>query len=210
MKKIIFSALFCCLFVFSVQAQDKEEVIYNEGYSGWQARVRAVYVAPATYFYRNVDGIEVDLSSTIAPEIDVSYFFTRKMSVEMMFITSTHDVQIEGGANLGSISLLSPTISLLHHFYINEDFKPYLGAGLNYTSFYNEDAGDLSSIEYKNDIGYAIQAGIDYNINDKWFVNLDFKKIYLKTEVTGNNDSTSTSEVNVDPIILGFGIGRKF
>ncbi len=211
MKKIIFSAILCCVFICNAQAQDKkEEVIFNENYSDWQVKARGLYFSPAPYFYRNVDQIEVDISSTIAPELGIAYFFSRKMSAELMVSTSTHDVEVEGGANLGSISLISPTISLLHHMYINEKWKPYIGAGLNFTAFYNEDAGDLDAIEYDNQVGYAIQAGLDYRINDKWFINLDFRKVFLKTEVTGNNNPDSTAEVNVDPIILGFGIGRNF
>ena len=210
MKKIIFSAIICFAFIFNAQAQDKEEVIYNENYSDWQVKVRGLYVSPAPYFYRNVDAIEVDISTTFAPELGFAYFFSRKMSAELMVNTSTHDVEVEGGSNLGSITLISPTLSLLHHLYIDEKWKPYIGAGLNYTAYTNEDAGDLTSIEYKNELGYVIQAGLDYRINDKWFINLDFRKIYLKTEVTGDNNTDQTAEVNVDPIIFGFGIGRNF
>ncbi|MFK7782746.1 OmpW/AlkL family protein [Psychroserpens sp.] len=208
MKKLILSTIITCLFVFNAQAQDEEKT-NDEDYNKWQARVRVVMVDPATYFYDNVDGIEVELSTAFAPEIDITYFLSRKMSVELMLTTSTHDVKIADGNNLGSISLLSPTLSLQHHFYSN-DFKPYVGAGINYTSFYNEDAGDLNSIDYKNQVGYLIQAGLDYNLSEKWFINFDFKKVFLKTEVTANNDSTSTAEVNVDPIIIGFGVGMKF
>ena len=96
-----------------------------------------------------------------------------------------------------------------HHFFL-DNFKPYLGAGLNYTAFSDDDSGDLSAIEYKDQVGYILQAGIDYMITDKWFVNLDFRKMFLKTEVTANNDPDTTNEVNVDPIILGFGVGMKF
>jgi outer membrane protein len=207
MRKIIFSAIFACLFVVNSQAQDDK--ISDGNYDKWQARVRVLYVAPSPYFFDNVNGVEVDISSSFAPGIDVSYFFSRKMSAELMFTTSTHDVEIKDGADLGNISLLSPTLSLQHHFYLNK-FKPYLGAGLSYTAFYGEDPGELDAIEYKNEVGYLIQAGIDYNISDKWFLNIDFKKIFLKSEVTANNDSSNTAEVNLDPIMLGFGVGMKF
>jgi outer membrane protein len=126
-----------------------------------------------------------------------------------MLTTSKHDVEIKDVSDLGSISMLPPTLSLQYHFYA-DDFKPYIGTGLSYAIFYGEDSGDLDSIAYKNALGYALQAGIDYNINDKWFINLDFKKIFLKTEVTPNNDSTLRSEANLDPIIAGIGVGMKF
>lgn len=207
MKKVILCAIFACLFGFSSFAQD--DLGTAGDYDKWQARARVLYVAPSPYFFDAISGVEVDISAAIAPAIDVTYFFSRKMSAELMFTTSTHDVEVKDVADLGSISLLSPTLSLQHHFYIN-NFKPYLGAGLSYTAFYGEDPGELDAIEYKNEVGYMLQAGIDYSISDKWFLNIDFRKIFLKTEVTANNDSSSTAEVNVDPIMLGFGVGMKF
>ncbi|MEY8848685.1 OmpW family protein [Psychroserpens sp. XS_ASV72] len=203
MKKVFLFVLLVSLFAVDGQAQ-----VVKAEYE-WQARVRAVYVAPAPYFYRSISNVEVNISETVAPEIGLSYFLSKKMSADLTVSMSTHDVEVEGGSNLGSISLLSPTLALQHHFYAN-NFKPYIGAGINYTSFFNEDPGDLDSIEYKNQVGYVLQAGIDYKISDKWFINLDFRKMYLKTEVTGNNDSDNSSEVNVDPLILGFGVGMKF
>lgn len=207
MKKIIFSTILAFLFAFNAQAQEGETS--NDDYNKWQARVRVLAVAPATYFYDDVNGVEVDISTSFAPEIDITYFFSRLMSAELMVTNSKHDVEIKGGGNLGSISILSPTLSLQHHFYLNK-FKPYVGAGLNYNMFHGEDAGDLDAIEYKNDVGYLLQGGIDYSLSDKWFINLDFKKVFLKTEVTANNDASSTSKMNVDPIMVGFGVGMKF
>ena len=49
----------------------------------------------------------------------------------------------------------------------------YVGAGLNYTIFYNEKSGDVSSISYDNGFGYALQAGVDYAISGPWSLNID-------------------------------------
>lgn len=213
MKKIIFSAILACLFVFNVQAQDEttsnDETTLSDDYSKWQVRVRAIAVAPAPYFYDAINGFEPEISTTYAPEVDITYFLSKKISLELILATTKHDVEIEDGADLGSVSILPPTLSLQYHFYL-DDFKPYIGAGLNYTIFYGEDAGDLESIEYENAVGYALQGGVDYNLNDKWFLNLDFKKIFLKTEITPNNDDTNKVETNLDPLIIGFGVGMKF
>ena len=81
--------------------------------------------------------------------------------------------------------------------------------GVNYTIFYGVDEGDLDDIEYDNSFGFSLQAGLDYNLNDKWFLNLDVKKLFLKTDVTVNG-APDTSEVNIDPLIVGLGVGMKF
>lgn len=209
MKKIIFSAILAFLVAFNMNAQEQEEATFDDDYNKWQVRVRAVAVAPSPYFYDAINGFNPDISTAFAPEIDITHFLSKKISLELMLTTSKHDVEIKDGPDLGSISILPPTLSLQYHFYLN-DFKPYIGTGLSYALFYGEDAGDLNSIDYKDALGYVLQAGIDYNLNDKWFINLDFKKMYLKTEITPDNDSTLTSEANLDPIIAGIGIGMKF
>ncbi|MBR9846266.1 MAG: OmpW family protein [Algicola sp.] len=207
MKRFILSAVFACLFVFSAQAQ--EDAMPDDNYSKWQLRVRAVAVAPEPYFFDAISGFDPEFSTEFAPEVDISYFLSKNIAVELMFTTSTHDVEVEDVVSLGSVSLLPPTLTLQYHARLG-NFKPYIGAGLNYTIFYGEEAGDLDAISYENEIGYVLQAGIDYNLSDKWFINLDFKKIFLKTEITPNNDNTSTVEANLDPLIMGFGVGMKF
>lgn len=207
MKKLIFSTVLACLFMFNAQAQ--EEKMSEDTYNKWQLRVRAVAVAPAPYFYDAINGFDPDISTAFAPEVDITYFMSKNIALELMLTSSKHDVEIKDVANLGSVSLLPPTLSLQYHVYLN-DFKPYIGAGLNYTIFYGEEPGDLDAIAYKNEVGYALQAGIDYNINEKWFINLDLKKIFLKTQVTPNNDNRNTVEANLDPLVMGFGVGMKF
>lgn len=208
MRKLVFSTFLTCLFVFNAQAQD-DETTSSDDYNKWQARVRVLAIAPAAYFYDDVNGVEVDMSSSFAPAIDITYFFSKYISAEMMITNSTHDVETQSGGDLGNISILAPTFSLQYHFHLNK-FKPYIGVGINYNVFHGEDAGNLDAIEYKNDLGYLFQGGIDYSLSDKWFLNLDFKKVFLKTELTFDNDASTTNDLNVDPIMIGFGVGMKF
>ena len=150
----------------------------------------------------------MDISTAFAPELDFTYFFNRNIAAELILGTAKHNVEIENGADLGHVWLLPPTLNLQYHFYA-DDFKPYVGAGVNYTIFYGVDEGDLMDIDYDNAFGFSLQAGVDYNLNEKWFLNFDIKKLFLKTDVTVNNASTS-NEVNIDPLIIGLGVGMKF
>jgi outer membrane protein len=67
-------------------------------------------------------------------------------------------------------------------------------------------------MDYDNSFGFSFQAGIDYNLNDKWFLNFDIKKILLKTDVDVKvaADTTVPVEVDIDPLIIGLGVGMKF
>lgn len=207
MKKIIFTLVMTSLFTLTnVNAQEtnsNDDTAYNK----WQARFRIVAVSPSPD--DDIDGADVDISTTFVPEVDFTYFFNKHLAAELILATTKHDVEIENGADLGNVWLLPPTLNLQYHFYAN-DFKPYVGAGLNYTIFYGEDAGDLEDIDYDNSVGFSLQTGVDYNLNDKWFLNFDIKKLFLKTDVTINNDSSNKAEVEINPLIVGFGVGLKF
>lgn len=108
-------------------------------------------------------------------------------ALELIAGTSKHDVDwhVGGGkVNLGSVRLLPPTLTAQYHFMPASRFSPYVGAGVNYTLFYDESHGSgNTSIDYGNKFGYAFQAGFDYAIAGNWSVNFDVKKLYLKAKV---------------------------
>lgn len=192
---------------FSLNAQNDTD---TDDYNKWQARLRVISVIPSPG--DDIEGADVEISTAVVPELDFTYFFTKNIAAELILATTKHDVELDvadaGTADLGHVWLLPPTLNLQYHFYA-DDFKPYIGAGINYTIFYGVDAGDLDDIDYENSVGFSLQAGLDYNLNEKWFLNLDFKKMFLKTDVTVNNGSDD-SEVEINPIIIGLGVGMKF
>ena len=208
MKKLIFALLMTGLFSLTqVNAQETNTNDETPTYSKWQARFRVIAVAPSPD--DDIDGATVDISTTFVPELDFTYFFNEHLAAELILATTKHEVEIENVADLGYVWLLPPTLNLQYHFYA-DDFKPYVGAGINYTIFYSADPGDLDDIDYENTVGFSLQAGVDYNLNDKWFLNFDVKKLFLKTDVTPNNDASAKAEVNIDPLVVGLGVGLKF
>lgn len=202
MKKFLLLTLLIGL-SFNINAQDDQN---TDDYNKWQARFRLISVMPDESIE---GGGDLDISTAIVPELDFTYFFSKNIAVELILATTKHDVELkDANVDLGHVWLLPPTLNLQYHFYA-DDFKPYVGAGINYTIFYGVDEGDLDDLEYDNSVGFSLQAGVDYNLNDKWFLNLDIKKMFLKTDVTVNN-SSSSAEVEINPLVIGLGIGMKF
>ena len=106
--------------------------------------------------------------------------------------------------------LLPPTLTAQYHFDTETAFKPYVGAGINYTMFYNEKAGSsINDIKYDNSIGGALQVGFDYAIDDHWMLNADVKKVWINSDVSINGGAVR-ADVDIDPVIVGFGVGYKF
>ena len=62
-------------------------------------------------------------------------------------MTLIQDIELNG-VNAGSTKHLPPTVSLQYHFRGNERVKPFIGAGLNYTIFFEEETrGPLAGTE---------------------------------------------------------------
>ena len=159
--------------------------------------------------------------------IDISDSFRESVETGLEELTSKHNVNTVGSdltavagpasadVNLGSVWLLPPTLLAQYHF--NYDgFRPYVGAGINYTLFYSVDAGNtIKDVFYDNAFGFAFQGGLDYDLNDTWFLNIDAKYILLNTDVTVDASNLAAglsipAKVDINPLLLGFGIGMRF
>ncbi|GHF12193.1 membrane protein [Kordiimonas sediminis] len=181
----------------------------------WLVRLRAIHVAPSESAEISAIGGDASIDTATVPELDISYFLTDKVAVELILATTKHSpVAIDtaaGDVPLGSVRLLPPTLNFQYHPMAGEKFSPYFGAGINYTMFYDQDAtGDVvTQIDYDNSFGFSLQAGADIEINDKWFFNADVKKLWLGTDVSINNGAIN-ADVDINPWIIGVGFGRRF
>lgn len=211
MKKIILSIVLGTLFFSNVNAQ---ETTKTNDFKKWQARFRWVSVLPNESATIGTIGGDVEIGKSFIPELDFTYYFTENIAAELILGTTNHDVKAVntalGDVNLGDVWLLPPTLTLQYHFNIN-DFKPYVGAGVNYTIFYNADPGAVVDVDYENGFGYALQLGFDYDLDDTWFLNVDAKYVGLSTDVSVNAGiATVPAEVDINPLLIGFGVGMRF
>lgn len=175
-------------------------------------------------------GSGVDVDEAYTPEIDITYMLTKHIGIEAIAGTAEHTVSLEGpGPALSGLGLtdgfdifdtwvIPPTISLQYHFMPDSNIRPYAGLGVNYTFFVADDATSaLESavgpvhVSTENGFGWSAQVGIDYDITDKWFINLDVK--YIDVDTTATLDTALGSlqvDVDVDPWVIGFGFGTRF
>ena len=174
-------------------------------------------------------GAELDVKSNTIPELDISYYFTKNIAAELILALGTrHDVYIKGDAGnaignqkLGSVNLLPPTLTVQWHFNPDQMIDPYIGAGLNYTYKLDRNArgtqGAIAGEKIKIDsdsFGYALQAGVDVNLKGGWLINADVKYINIETDVrlrsaiTGR--WTKVDSLDINPWVVGIGIGKKF
>ncbi len=187
--------------------------------SDWMFRVRALSVMPDESATITPIGGAVDISTSLVPEFDITYFLTDHLALELILGVTPHDVKAVdtalGEVDLGDVWLLPPTLTLQYHFNPGEQIRPYAGAGVNFTHFFNSSlpsGSPLASIKYGSSTGFALQAGVDYQINERWFVNFDVKKIWINTDVTIDAGGLGQvrADVDINPWVFGIGFGWRY
>ena len=171
-------------------------------------RVRAVGVIPD--MSDNIPGLVVGGDGNVVPEIDGTYFLTDHFALELIAATTKHTIKANGVGQLGSVWLLPPTLMAQYHFDPDGAFRPYIGAGVNYTIFYGgQDTGVIPAhVGYTNNFGWALQAGADIPVGSNGlFLNVDLKHIFLSTDV--KLAGAKIGSANIDPWLIGVGIGIK-
>ena len=171
---------------------------------------------------------DVDIGDQYVPELDITYFFTDNIAAELILAVTPHDVDAVGvtvpgalnnaNVDLGDVWLLPPTLTLQYHFDTGTRFKPYIGAGVNATFFFNEDEGAVADgIDYDPSFGGALQLGVDYDLDGQpggWLLNADVKKVWINTDVTVDFTTalgaTVNADVDINPTVLGIGFGYKY
>jgi outer membrane protein len=189
-------------------------------------RLRGIYLAPQDDSGPVLPAVptgSVTVDDAIVPELDFTYFFTNNIAAELILATSPHDVSGAGALSaLGEIAdsmVLPPTLTFQYHFLPDAKFRPYVGAGVNWTIFYDEDAkssletalGGPTSVSMDDSFGWAVQAGADFDITERVFLNIDVKYIDIDTTATlTTGAAVNTVEVDIDPIVAGVGLGMRF
>ncbi|RYF57025.1 MAG: OmpW family protein [Comamonadaceae bacterium] len=172
-------------------------------------RVRALHVAPDVSTNNTLSALKTDVGSSNIPELDLTYMLTDHIGTELILGVTRHRVTSAAGT-LGKVSLLPPTLTLQYHFNPSGQFRPYVGAGVNYTRFYDNTlsaGGQRVSID-RNSFGPALQLGMDIGLDDNWFLNVDVKKLWIRTDASLAGASLGTLKIN--PLLVGVGIGRRF
>ncbi|MFB9914308.1 OmpW/AlkL family protein [Rhizobium paknamense] len=186
-------------------------------HSPWQVRARALGVIPTdSGSVSGIAGSDLSYSNSITPEVDFSYFFTKNIAAELILGTTSANVNGAGSigslGKLGKIWILPPTVTLQYHFTDFGAFQPYVGAGVNYTMFYDQKAtGAATNLDVKNTFGAALQVGFDYMINEHWGVNVDVKKYYLRPDFDATvGGSKVKGTAKLDPWLVGAGVTYRF
>lgn len=149
----------------------------------------------------------VNAANKTIPEVDFSYFFTSHIATELIL---TYPQNITINPSVGSVKALPPTLTVQYHFLPDsQSFRPYVGAGINYTRFssYSLAGGALNGSS--SSWGGALQAGFDVPLTSTMTFNVDVKKTYMKTDIS-TAAGAPVGTLTLDPVLIGVGLGWKF
>ena len=178
----------------------------------WMVRARAVHLDSSN---GDSTGLGLSMNNKWMPEVDISYFFNKNVAVELI-LTVPQKQKLSSsviGGEIGTFKHLPPTLTAQYHFTDLGAFKPYLGAGVNYTRFSSVrfdpavDAALNPSVD-KNSFGWALQAGVDIPLSKNLYLNVDVKKVQIKTDVS--SFGTKVGQFKVNPVLFGVGLGWRF
>ena len=175
----------------------------------WVLRARALNLQSAN---KDTTGLNLSVNDKTFPEVDIAYFLTPNVAVELVLTyPQKHDIRSNGN-KIGTLKHLPPTLLAQWHFPMG-GFRPYVGAGLNLTLFsdvkFDPAIQAALSPSIKNrSTGAAVQVGVDVPMGGGWLLNVDVKKVQIKTDVFSFGAKAGTFKV--DPTLLSVGFGKRF
>jgi len=173
-------------------------------------RVRALHLDSAN---KDSTGLGLSINNKTFPEVDFSYFLAPNVAAELILTYPQKHRLYSNGSEIGSLKHLPPTLTLQYHFNPAGSFRPYVGAGVNYTNFSAVEFAPAVQTALKpgikhNSWGLAWQAGTDIQVAKGTYLNVDVKKVTLGTTVHANG--ASAGKFKVDPLLASVGLGWRF
>lgn len=170
-------------------------------------------------------GVEVDSNTQIG--LNLVYMLNSNWGVEVLAATPfAHDVTLidtaDNGLGLGDgklaeVTHLPPTVSAVYFFDTQSAFTPYVGVGVNYTIFFDEEFTNaredqtFQDLSLDSSFGLSAQLGFDYQIDDKWLINASARYIAIDTTATFTvADVKGSVDVDIDPFVYTLSLGYKF
>ena len=184
-------------------------VIAQEAQGNWLIRARAVDLLFDNGQSKTVKTLDIKAEDRWIPEVDISYFFTKNIAAELV-LTWPQNIDIKAGSSkIGQIQALPPSLLIQYHFTDLGAFKPYVGAGVNYTHFYKTHNILDGAANVDNDSwGLVGQIGMDYQVNKNWSINVDAKYVQMATDV--HLGASNIGKLDLNPVTLGVGVGYRF
>lgn len=214
MRKLLSFTAATLLLASSAYAHEQNELFFRVGAASVQPDADSGTVL----------GGGVDVNNGTSLGFSGTWFVTKHWGVEVLAaLPFSHDIVGTGalkGVDIGSTKHLPPTVSVQYYPLEKETFQPYLGLGLNYTTFFSTDTtstldsalGGKSDLSLSYSTGIAYQIGADWKLTDNIYLNAAIWKIDIDTtaDINVNGKRAASVDVQIDPTVFMLGVGFKY
>lgn len=200
----------------------------------WTLRTGIGMVEPESNnltFTDGADTLRVDVDSGTAMTFSATYMFNENWAFDVLAATPfSHDINaslIGAGPGIDGIPVkiaetkqLPPTFSLQYHFVPEGKFQPFVGLGMNWTTFFDtklsQDLVDqgITKMKLDDSFGVAAQVGADWYLSDRWLLNLDVRWINIESDATlygvAPDEIADIGKVTIDPWVYAINLGYQF
>lgn len=178
-------------------------------------RAGAAYVAPDVTDKVAGGALKLDVNNDTQLGLTATYMVAPQIGIGVLAATPfSHDITA-GGIVIGETKHLPPTLTLQWHPKINDTVQPYLGAGVNYTVFWDaklnatgQAATGASKLSLTHSVGLALEAGVDVKVTNNVYINAAIWRVDINTDVKLNG--VKAGELEIDPMAYMIGVGYKF
>ncbi|HEY0661831.1 MAG TPA: OmpW family outer membrane protein [Lysobacter sp.] len=162
----------------------------------------------------SVAGGKSDFNGDGAPTLSASWYINDNVAVEAWGAEKFgHRMKLDG-AKAGSVGAQPVAVSGQYHFRAADDtVRPFVGLGyyeMNISEERAEPSGALAGqrIGMSTPKGAMATAGVDFNITPTWFARTDLRYLHGSSDV--ELDGVKSGEVDLNPVVLGVGVGARF
>ena len=174
-----------------------------------------------------VPGATVGVDDSVTFAFTAGYMLHENLAIELLGIwPANHDVEGEGIlrtlgiSDVGELDIFPPTLSLNYYFQPQHKLRPHVGVGVNYSVYWDTESssqlkailGNGTDLDISHSVGWAVNAGLDYDISDKVFLTANFW--YVDIEAEASLKATTLGkldvDVDVDPFVALIGLGFRF
>ena len=154
----------------------------------------------------------LDIDGGTAPTLSASWYFNDNMAIELWGAADKFNHRVRGPeGKIGTVEQQPIALSGQYHFRAADAvMRPFVGLGYYESNFSNEDiSGDGLHVGLDTAKGAIATAGMDFNINSRWFARTDLRYMKGDSDVKVAGESTGEN-LKLNPLTLGIGIGARF
>ena len=167
-------------------------------------------------------GTQTKANDNYVPTVSIEYYFSDNFSIETICCMTQHDVDavsgLPGAELVSNAKVIPATFTAKYHLDLGA-VKPYVGAGPTYFLWVSDKPGaatlplGVTDTDLSDELGLALQAGLDVDINDNGLgISIDAKRYFVNTTARWYVGDTLAIETKhkLDPWVVSAGLSYRF